>query len=218
MEVKNLIAPSILSCDFAKISEEIAAIEKAGADWVHVDVMDGHFVDNLTIGPPVISSLKKVAKIPLDVHLMIERPEKSIDQYIKAGADILTVHVEASDDLETLLKKIRASGVKSGLTLRPATPVSALEKFLKLCDLILIMTVNPGWSGQSFMSDQIEKIKFVKKWAEKNNPGLNIEVDGGINNETAKICREAGANVFVAGHAVFRSGDYKKAIDELRGS
>ena len=218
MEVNtSIIAPSILSCDFAKLGEEIAAVENAGADWVHVDVMDGHFVDNLTIGPPVISCIKKVAKVPLDVHLMIENPEKSFERFLAAGADILTVHVEASREVESILKKIRDSGAKAGLTLRPTTSIEEIRMFLPLCDLVLVMTVNPGWGGQSFMTEQLEKIKFVKKWSEENNPELFIEVDGGINPETAKMCRNLGANVFVAGSAVFKAADYKAAIRDLRG-
>mgnify|MGYP000978215733 CR=1 FL=1 len=215
--MKSLIAPSILSADFAKLGEEIRAIEAAGADWIHVDVMDGHFVDNLTIGPPVVGALKKVATKPLDVHLMIEEPEKSIEQYAKNGATTLTIHVEATENPAAVLKKIRDLGVHPGITLRPQTPVSAIEDLLPLVDLVLIMTVTPGWGGQKFMADQMDKIRLVKKWADKNNPKLWIEVDGGINPETAQTCREAGAGVFVAGHAVFRQPDYRVAIESLRG-
>jgi ribulose-phosphate 3-epimerase len=217
LAVEILVSPSILSCDFARLGEEVLAVDQAGADWVHVDVMDGHFVDNLTIGPPVVASLKKITKSPLDVHLMIEKPDKSIDQYIKAGADLLTIHVESTIAVGDTLKRIRSSGVKPGITMRPQTSVYEIEKYLELVDLVLIMTVNPGWSGQSFMLDQVEKIKFIKSWAYKNNPDLFVEVDGGINPETAKICRDAGANVFVAGNAVFKSGDYKKAISDIKG-
>jgi ribulose-phosphate 3-epimerase len=213
----NFIAPSILSADFSNLGDEIKAVEKAGADWVHVDIMDGHFVDNLTIGPPVVASIKKKTKVPLDVHLMIERPELTAERYIKAGADSLTIHVEATDQVAETLKAIRAAKVKPGITLRPQTSIDLIEKYLELVDLVLIMTVNPGWGGQSFMADQVPKIEFVKKWAQKNNPKLYIEVDGGINPETASVCRSAGANVFVAGNAVFKAQDYGKAIKAIRG-
>jgi len=213
---KSLIAPSILSADFARLHEEIKAIETAGADWVHVDVMDGHFVDNLTIGPPVVAAIRKVTKLPLDVHLMIDRPEKSVEQFIKAGSDRITIHVESTPNCRSVIETIRNAQKSPGITLRPQTPLSAIEPFLSSVDLVLVMTVTPGWGGQSFMHDQLEKIKTLKTWAEKNNPKLFIEVDGGINSETAKLCYNAGARVFVAGHAVFRSGDYKKAIQDLR--
>ncbi len=213
---KSLIAPSILSSDFSRLKEEIKAIEDAGADWVHVDVMDGHFVNNLTIGPPVISSIRRVTQLPLDVHLMIEKPEKSIEQFIRAGSDRITIHIEATNEAESILKKIRAEGKSPGITLRPQTSLDLIRPLLGLVDLVLVMTVNPGFGGQSFMSDQLEKIRELRAWADKNNPELFIEVDGGINEETAKLCYQAGARVFVAGHAVFRSGNYKKAIDSLR--
>jgi ribulose-phosphate 3-epimerase len=206
-----------LSADFASLGDEIRAIEKAGADWVHLDVMDGHFVDNLTIGPPVISSLKKSAKIPFDVHLMIEKPELSFDHYIKAGANNLTIHVEACSDPEGLLKKIKNLNCRAGITLRPQTSLSLIEKFFPFVDLVLIMTVNPGWGGQSFMTEQLSKIKAVSQWAKKHNPHLFIEVDGGINKETSALCRNEGANVFVAGNAIFKSADYAKSIGEIRG-
>jgi ribulose-phosphate 3-epimerase len=214
---KVLIAPSILSADFACLGEEIKNIEKAGADWVHVDVMDGHFVDNLTLGPLVVAAVKKSSKIPVDVHLMIEKPELSFERYLKAGADSLTFHIEACIEPESVLKKIKDSGAKPGITLRPQTSLSAVEKYFDLVDLVLIMTVNPGWGGQSFMQEQLSKIQSVKNWADGKNPKLFIEVDGGINPETAKLCRDTGANVLVAGNAVFKSGDYEKSIREIRG-
>jgi len=217
--VKNkfLVAPSLLSSHFAKIEEEIQSVEKAGADWLHIDVMDGHFVDNLTLGPPVIESIKKVTKIPLDVHLMIEKPELTVDRYVKAGASVVTFHVEACAKPIETLQALKKMGVKPGITLRPQTPVNAIEKFLELADLVLIMTVNPGWGGQTFMEGQLQKISFVREWADKNRPHLFIEVDGGINPATAKKCRDAGANVLVAGNAIFRSQNYAQSILDIRG-
>ncbi len=212
---KFLIAPSILSADFAKLGDEIRAIEAAGADWVHVDVMDGHFVPNLTIGPPVVKSLRAVTQLPFDVHLMIENPDEYIEDFVKAGADYLTVHVETLPDPKKTLERIRALGAKPGITLRPATPIEDILPFLKFVDLVLIMTVNPGFSGQSFMSEQIEKIKMVKKELVKIGHKAFIEVDGGINPQTAKMCREA--DVLVAGNAVFKTGqNYAGAITELK--
>lgn len=211
-----IIAPSILSCDFSRLDEEIKAIEKAGADWVHVDVMDGHFVDNLTIGPPVVGAIRKCTKLPFDVHLMIEEPEKSAERFVKAGADYLTIHVEATKDPAAVLKNIRSWGAKPGITLRPQTDIHKIDSYLQLSDLVLIMTVSPGWGGQAFMSDQIAKIKYIKEWATKNNPSLRIEVDGGINKETAKACRDAGANTFVAGNYIFKAKSYSQAIADLR--
>jgi ribulose-phosphate 3-epimerase len=212
------VAPSILSCDFAHIAAEIKAVEKAGADLIHVDVMDGHFVDNLTIGPPVIQSIRGATKLPFDVHLMIEKPEDSFERFIKAGANILTIHVEATAKPAEILQRIRAAGVKPGITLRPQTDLSAVEPFLSLVDLVLVMTVNPGWGGQSFMHDQLKKVERLATWARTYNPALMIEVDGGINKETAELCRVAGANTFVAGSFVFKNKSYKKAISEIRGS
>ncbi len=208
---KFLIAPSILSADFARLGEEIAAVEKAGADWIHVDVMDGHFVPNLTIGAPVVKSLRPVTKLPLDVHLMIERPERYIEDFCKAGADYLTIHVESSPNTESTLKKIRSLGVKPGITLRPRTPVEDIFPYLSLVDLVLIMTVEPGFGGQSFMRDQVAKISKVRARA----PHVLIEVDGGVTDETAKELREA--DVLVAGSFVFKK-DYSAAIRALKDS
>lgn len=213
--MSKLVAPSILSADFANLQKEIEAVTLAGADWIHVDVMDGHFVPNLTIGAPVVASLKKVSNIPLDVHLMIENPEKFVPDFIKAGADYLTIHVEASKDPGSLLKKIREAGVKCGITLRPGTPLSAIEPFISEVDLILIMTVEPGFGGQSFMDDQLKKVSRLRElFKGLKNPPL-IEVDGGINQETAKKCKEV--DVFVAGNFVFKHPEgYKKAILQLK--
>jgi len=210
-----IVAPSILSADFAKLSEEINAVEKAGADWIHVDVMDGHFVPNLTIGAPVVKSLRKATKMPLDVHLMIEAPEEYIGDFAEAGADYLTIHVEAVDKkkLPDVLKEIRAKKMKPGITLRPRTKVEEIFPVLKLVDLLLVMTVEPGFGGQSFMTDQFQKIQTIPEKLKKQNHEALIEVDGGINDETAK--QVTGADVLVAGSFVFK-GDYKKNIAQLK--
>jgi ribulose-phosphate 3-epimerase len=210
-----LVAPSILSADFANLQKEVEAVVRAGADWIHVDVMDGQFVPNLTIGAPVVKSLKPISKVPLDVHLMIVEPERFIDDFIKAGADYLTIHVEATGNPAEVLKHIRAAGVKPGITLRPATSVDSIMPFLPLVDLVLIMTVNPGFGGQSFMADQVEKITAVRGELSRIGSKALIEVDGGVNAETAKQVRDA--DVLVAGNFVFKS-DYAAAISQLKGA
>lgn len=211
--MKTIVAPSLLSADFANLQSEIKKVTDAGADWLHVDVMDGQFVKNITIGPPVVSSIKKVSRIPLDVHLMIVNPENYIHDFVKAGADIVTIHQESTENPAHVLKEIRRLGAKPGITLRPGTDVKKIEPYLDLVELVLIMTVEPGFGGQSFLKDQVDKIKFVRSRVKSD---VHVEVDGGINDETSKICREAGANVMVAGSYVFK-GDYKKAIESLRG-
>ncbi|WP_413295381.1 ribulose-phosphate 3-epimerase [Bdellovibrio sp. HCB185ZH] len=208
-----MVAPSILSADFANLEKEVKAIAAAGADWAHVDVMDGHFVPNLTIGIPVVKALKKVSPIPLDVHLMITEPEKYVADFIKAGADYLTIHVEATKDPASVLRQITALGAKAGITLRPGTPIDSVIPLLNLCDLVLVMTVEPGFGGQSFMHEQIAKISRLRQEISKQNLNCLIEVDGGINDETAKLCHEA--DVFVAGSYVFGK-DYAQAIASLR--
>ncbi len=209
------IAPSILSADFANLQTEIEKITAAGADWIHVDVMDGHFVPNLTIGPPVVAALRKVTKLPLDVHLMIENPENYVDSFLNAGADYLTIHVEASTSAGFLLKKIREQGRKSGITLRPGTPVEKVIPLLPEADLVLVMTVEPGFGGQSFLHDQVSKIKALREEITRQNYPTLIEVDGGINEETKKQC--VGADVLVAGNFVFKHPQgYKAAIEALR--
>ena len=207
------VAPSILSADFANLEKEIRAVTAAGADWIHVDVMDGHFVPNITIGIPVVQSLKKVSTLPLDVHLMIERPERYIEDFVKAGSDYLTIHVESTQDPAAVLRRIRELGAKAGITLRPGTAVEKIIPFLTLCDLVLVMTVEPGFGGQSFMADQVEKIHLLRQLIEKQQLSTLIEVDGGINAETAKVCFEA--DVFVAGSYVFKN-DYAQAIKTLK--
>jgi ribulose-phosphate 3-epimerase len=210
-----MIAPSILSADFSRLAEEIHAITEAGADWVHVDVMDGHFVPNLTIGAPVVKSLKPISKLPLDCHLMIEQPEKYIEDFAKAGASTITIHVEATKDPAAVLKRIRELGAKPGVTLKPATPASAIFPYLPLADLVLVMTVNPGFSGQSFMKEQAQKIADVRAELKRIGHTALIEVDGGITPETALEVQDA--DVLVAGNAVFKAGvDYKEAIRRLK--
>jgi ribulose-phosphate 3-epimerase len=205
------ISPSILSSDFSKLGEEIEAITKAGADYIHIDVMDGNFVPNLTFGPPIIKAIRKYTDLPFDVHLMIESPERYIKDYYNAGADIITVHAEASTHLHRTIQEIKALGVKAGVSINPATSVEAIKYIINDIDLVLIMTVNPGFGGQSFIDSCVPKIKQVKEL----NPNILIEIDGGINSETAKICVDNGANMLVAGSYIF-SGDYKERIQNLR--
>lgn len=209
----KLVAPSILSADFANLEKEVKAIAQAGADWVHVDVMDGHFVPNLTIGIPVVASLKKVSPLPLDVHLMITEPEKYIEEFVKAGSDYLTIHVEATRDPKACLEKIRTLGAKPGITLRPGTPVQKIEPYLDLCDLVLVMTVEPGFGGQSFMVDQVSKIQWLTEIRETRGLEFFIEVDGGVSDKTLPYL--AKADVLVAGSYVFKN-DYREAILKLK--
>lgn len=211
--MSKLVAPSILSADFANLEKELKAISAAGADWVHVDVMDGHFVPNLTIGIPVVESLKKVSPMPLDVHLMIEKPERYVEDFVKAGSDYLTIHVEATEKPHEVLRKIRSLGAKAGITLRPGTPLSEIMPYLGEVDLVLVMTVEPGFGGQSFMMDQVEKMKALREERERRGYKYLIEVDGGVNEKTLAYCKDA--DVLVAGSYVFRN-DYKKAIESLK--
>ena len=210
-----LIAPSILSADFSKLGEEIKRIEAGGADWVHVDVMDGMFVPNLTLGPPIIKSIRKTTNLPFDVHLMIEQPDRYLADFKKAGADIITVHAEACPHLHRTLSEIRKLGCKAGVSLNPSTPVSVIENVLDNLDLILVMSVNPGFGGQSFIEQTLDKLADTKKLIGKRP--IFIEVDGGISPVNAQSVINAGANVLVAGSAVFGSPDIPRTISELRG-
>jgi ribulose-phosphate 3-epimerase len=211
------IAPSILSADFGRLADEIKAVEEAGADWIHIDVMDGHFVPNLTIGPAVIKALRKTTALPFDVHLMIEEPDRYIDAFVDAGSDILTVHVEAATHLNRTVNRIREKGVKAGVSLNPATPVSYLEEILPDCDLVLIMTVNPGFGGQKFIASSLSKIRKTRELITALAPTVILEVDGGITLENIEKVSTAGAEAFVAGAAVFGSVDYGKTITAMKG-
>lgn len=207
------VSPSILSADFANLERDIKRIEDGGADWVHVDVMDGHFVPNITIGVPVVASIRKVTKLPLDVHLMIENPEKYVESFVKAGANILTFHYECGCDVQKTIDLIKSFGVKAGLSIKPKTSPKVVLPYLKDLDLLLVMTVEPGFGGQKFMQDCAEKIPVIK---EKAPDDLIIQVDGGINAETARICTFYGANSLVAGNYIYKSADIKFAIKSLR--
>jgi ribulose-phosphate 3-epimerase len=212
------IAPSILSADFARLGEEIAAVERAGADYIHVDVMDGHFVPNITIGPLVVEAIRPVTKLPLDVHLMIENPDQYIESFVNAGADYITVHVEACRHLHRTIHHIKSFGIKAGVVLNPATPVETIQHILEDIDIVLLMSVNPGFGGQKFIPEVLHKIRKVKEMAKAlRKEDLEIEVDGGVNPETAKLCVEAGANVLVAGSAIYNQEDYAAAISLIRG-
>ena len=210
---KIIISPSILSADFANLERDIKSVEDAGADWLHVDVMDGHFVPNITIGVPVVKSIKKVTNLPLDVHLMIENPEKYIEPFAKAGADILTFHYEAVNDVSAIVDLIKSFGIKAGMSIKPKTSPDEILKYLEILDLFLVMTVEPGFGGQSFMEDCAEKIPVIKRHAPEN---LIIQVDGGINAQTAKICTSYGANSLVAGNYIYKSGNIISAVQSLR--
>jgi len=213
------IAPSILSADFARLGEEVRAIDAAGADYVHIDVMDGHFVPNITIGPAVVAALRPHTKLPFDVHLMISPVDPYVAEFARAGADIITVHPEAGPHIHRTLQLIRSLGKKAGVVLNPGTPASALENLMDLADLILVMSVNPGFGGQSFIASQIQKIDTITRMIRETGRAIELEVDGGVNPETARQCIAAGATVLVAGSAVFKGGEaaYAGNIASLRG-
>ncbi|MFC3524994.1 ribulose-phosphate 3-epimerase [Marinococcus halophilus] len=210
------VAPSILSADFAELGREVKEIDEAGADYIHIDVMDGHFVPNITFGLPVIEAIRPYSDKPFDVHLMIEKPESYIEDFARAGADIISVHVEACPHVHRTIQQIKEAGCRAGVVLNPATPVEMITHILPDVDLVLLMTVNPGFGGQAFIPNVLDKIRAVKKAADIVNPELEIEVDGGVSRETAKDCLEAGANVLVSGSALFKQTDKAKAIEELK--
>ncbi len=210
------IAPSILAADFSRLGEEIRAVEAAGADWIHIDVMDGRFVPNLTIGPLIVEAVRKVTTLPLDVHLMIVEPDHLIPEFIKAGADSVTVHVEACPHLHRTTQMIKQHGARAGVSLNPATPISSVEEILGEIDLLLIMSVNPGFGGQGFIPSALNKIREARKMIDAKNLKMNLEVDGGVKVDNTQVLAKAGVNVFVAGSAIFQSPDYEQTIKAIR--
>ncbi len=216
MEQKIYIAPSILSADLLKLEEQVKLVADNGADLIHIDVMDGHFVPNLTFGPNMVAAVKRVTNIPLDVHLMITNPDRYVEDYARAGADILTVHQEVCHHLHRVIQQIHAAGMKAGVSLNPSTPVAMIEDVITDVELVLVMSVNPGFGGQRFIPRSLEKIRQVKMMAEKAGKQLMIEVDGGINPETARLVVESGANVLVAGNAIFKQPDIVAAMNDIK--
>ena len=214
----TIVAPSILSADFSRLGEEIKSVEEAGADWIHVDVMDGHFVPNITIGPPVVKSLRKITELQLDVHLMIENVDLYIPEFASAGADIITIHQEACVHLHRSVALIKEHGKKAGIAINPGTPVETLGSIIAEIDLVLVMSVNPGFGGQSFIESSIDKVSAIKKMIEQSGSSALIEIDGGITADNCGRATSAGVNALVAGSAVFKSDDYAKIISTLKNS
>ena len=210
------ISPSILSADFSKLGEEIKAVESAGADYIHIDVMDGHFVPNITVGPLIVKAVKKVTQLPLDVHLMISDPDKYLDDFIDAGSSILTVHAEACRHLHRTITYIKGKGIKAGVSINPSTPLASLEYILEFVDMVLIMSVNPGFGGQKFIDNTIQKIEALRIMIDKYNFDIELNVDGGINVDNIEEIAKAGANVFVSGSGIFNTTDYKKTITLMK--
>lgn len=210
------IAPSILSANFATLGEDIKEVEKGGAEYIHIDVMDGHFVPNITIGPLIVEAVRPITDLPLDVHLMIENPDAYIGAFAKAGADIISVHQEATVHLHRTIQLIKSEGVQAGVVINPGTPVDLIKEVLADVDLVLVMSVNPGFGGQSFIQSTVDKMKQLDTWRKKYNYSYVIEVDGGVNNETAAQCAQAGADILVAGSAVYNQTDRARAIQELK--
>jgi len=216
MKTKKKISPSILSADFNKLGEEVQALERAGADYIHVDVMDGHFVPNITIGPMVVEALRRITSLPLDVHLMIQNPDFYLPAFIDAGADILTVHVETAVHLHRTLTEIKKRGARAGVSLNPATPLCLLEPALEYADLVLVMTVNPGFGGQEFIPSTLPKIQLLRQLIDKKGWALELEVDGGIKVENIGLLAKAGADVFVSGSGIFKTPNYRQTMEDLR--
>ncbi|MDN7241290.1 ribulose-phosphate 3-epimerase [Planococcus sp. N028] len=210
------IAPSILAADFSKLGEEVLEVERAGADWIHIDVMDGRFVPNITMGPIVVDAIRPLTKLPFDVHLMIEDPDRYIEDFAKAGADWITVHVEAAPHLHRTIQLIRSFGVKPGVVLNPHTPIESIQHILEDIDMVLFMTVNPGFGGQKFIHSVIPKVEQLAKIIKDKNLSIEIQIDGGINEETIVLCAKAGATVFVAGSAIFGEEDRSLALQSIK--
>lgn len=212
------IAPSILAANFSKLAEEVREVDQAGAGLIHIDVMDGHFVPNITMGPIVVEALRPVTKLPLDVHLMIENPDAYIPAFIEAGASIITVHQETCSHLHRTIQLIKDGGAKAGVVINPATPVEFIKEVLPIVDMVLVMTVNPGFGGQSFIYEALPKVSTLNQWRQENDYHYEIEIDGGVNVDTAKLCTDNGADVLVAGSAIFNKANRDQAIKDIRDS